>query len=240
MLFGLFWGDWTILILIPSMIFSLWAQYKVNSTFKQYAKVSNRHGLTGADAARRVLDASGLYHVRIERVRGHLTDHYDPRENVIRLSDATYNSTGIAALGVAAHEAGHACQHAENYLPIRVRGAIIPLTRFGSMLAMPLFLIGILFTSFGYVEGGLGEMFMLLGILFFSFSTLFQLVTLPTEFNASARAMKALESGRILAADELPAARATLSAAAMTYVAALAASLASLLRLILIFNGRRD
>ena len=240
MLFGLFWGDWTILILIPSMIFSLWAQYKVNSTFKQYAKVSNRHGLTGADAARRVLDASGLYHVRIERVRGHLTDHYDPRENVIRLSDATYNSTGIAALGVAAHEAGHACQHTENYLPIRVRGAIIPLTRFGSMLAMPLFLIGILFTSFGYVEGGLGEMFMLLGILFFSFSTLFQLVTLPTEFNASARAMKALESGRILAADELPAARATLSAAAMTYVAALAASLASLLRLILIFNGRRD
>ena len=240
MLFGLFWGDWTILILIPSMIFSLWAQYKVNSTFKQYAKVSNRHGLTGADAARRVLDASGLYHVRIERVRGHLTDHYDPRENVIRLSDATYNSTGIAALGVAAHEAGHACQHAENYLPIRVRGAIIPLTRFGSMLAMPLFLIGILFTSFGYVEGGLGEMFMLLGILFFSFSTLFQLVTLPTEFNASARAMKALESGRILAADELPAARATLSAAAMTYVAALAASLASLLRLILIFNNRRQ
>ena len=239
MLFGLFWGDWTILILIPSMIFSLWAQYKVNSTFKQYAKVSNRHGLTGADAARRVLDASGLYHVRIERVRGHLTDHYDPRENVIRLSDATYNSTGIAALGVAAHEAGHACQHAENYLPIRVRGAIIPLTRFGSMLAMPLFLIGILFTSFGYVEGGLGEMFMLLGILFFSFSTLFQLVTLPTEFNASARAMKALEDGGLLAADELPGAKATLSAAAMTYVAALASSLASLLRLILIFNRRR-
>ena len=240
MLFGLFWGDWTILILIPSMIFSLWAQFKVNSTFKKYAKVGNRHGLTGADAARRVLDAAGLYHVRIERIHGHLTDHYDPRENVIRLSDATYNSTGIAALGVAAHEAGHACQHAENYLPIRVRGAIIPVTRFGSMLAMPLFLIGMLFTSFGYVEGGLGEMFMLLGILFFSFSTLFQLVTLPTEFNASARAMKALESGRILSADELPAARATLSAAAMTYVAALAASLASLLRLILIFNGRRD
>ena len=239
MLFGLFWGDWTILILIPSMIFSLWAQYKVNSTFKKYAKIGNRHGLTGADAARRVLDASGLYHVRIERIRGHLTDHYDPRENVIRLSDATYNSTGIAALGVAAHEAGHACQHAENYLPIRVRGAISPVTRFGSMLAMPLFLIGMLFTSFGYVEGGLGEMFMLLGILFFSFSTLFQLVTLPTEFNASARAMQALEGGGLLTTDELPGAKATLSAAAMTYVAALASSLASLLRLILIFNRRR-
>ena len=240
MLFGFFWGDWTFLILIPAMIFSLWAQYKVNSTFKQYAKVSNRHGLTGADAARRVLDAAGLYHVRIERVRGHLTDHYDPRENVIRLSDATYGSTGIAALGVAAHEAGHACQHAENYLPIRVRGAIIPLTRFGSMLSMPLFLIGLLFVGSSYVGGGIGEMFMLLGILFFSFSTLFQLVTLPTEFNASARAMKALESGHILYADELPAAKATLSAAAMTYVAALATSLATLLRVLLIFNGRRD
>lgn len=240
MFFGLFWGDWTILVLIPAMIFSLWAQSKVNSTFRKYAKVRNRHGLTGAEAARRVLDASGLYHVRIERIRGHLTDHYDPRENVIRLSDATYNSTGIAALGVAAHEAGHACQHAENYVPIRVRAAIIPLTRFGSMLSMPLFLIGMIFAGGSALGGGIGETFMLLGILFFSFSTLFQLVTLPTEFNASARAMKALESGHILYDDELPAARQTLNAAAMTYVAALAASLASLLRLILIFNGRRD
>ena len=240
MLFGYFWGDWTFLILIPAMIFAFVAQSKVNSTFNRYAKVYNRRGLTGAEAARRVLDANGLYHVTIERVHGRLTDHYDPRANVIRLSDAVYGSTGIAAVGVAAHEAGHAVQHAVGYVPIKVRAAIIPLTRFGSFLAMPLFIIGLLFAGGSYLGYEIGTMFMLTGILFFSFSTLFQLVTLPTEFNASARAMKALEDGGLLAADELPAAKATLSAAAMTYVAALAASLASLLRLILIFNGRRD
>lgn len=239
MFFGLFWGDWTILVLIPAMIFAFYAQGKVHSTFAKYAKVHNRRGITGADAARRVLDAAGLYHVRVERVHGHLTDHYDPRENVIRLSDATYASTGIAAVGVAAHEAGHAVQHAVGYVPIKVRAAIIPMTRFGSMLAMPLFIIGMLFAGGAYAGGGIGEILMLTGILFFSFSTLFQLVTLPTEFNASSRAIKALEDGGLLADDELPAAKATLSAAAMTYVAALATSLASLLRLILIFNRRR-
>ena len=239
MFFCLFWGDWTILVLIPAMIFAFYAQIKVKSTFEKYAKVHNRRGITGADAARRVLDAAGLYHVRIERIHGHLTDHYDPRENVIRLSDATYASTGIAAVGVAAHEAGHAVQHAVGYVPIKVRSAIIPITNIGSRLAMPLFLIGLLFAGGSYVGGGIGEMFMLAGILFFSFSTLFQLVTLPTEFNASSRAMKALEDGGLLADNELPAARSTLSAAAMTYVAALATSLASLLRLILIFNNRR-
>ena len=239
MFFGLFWGDWTFLVLIPAMIFAFWAQARVNSTFKRYAKIRNRRGLTGAEAARRVLDAAGLYNVRVEHIHGHLTDHYDPRENVIRLSDATYDSTGIAAVGVAAHEAGHAVQHAEGYAPIKLRAAIIPLTRLGSSLSMPLFLIGMLFAGGGYVGGGIGEGLMLAGILFFSFSTLFQLVTLPTEFNASSRAMRALESGRALEADELPAARATLNAAAMTYVAALATSLASLLRLILIFNGNR-
>ncbi|MBE6651885.1 MAG: zinc metallopeptidase [Ruminococcaceae bacterium] len=239
MFFGLFWGDWTILVLIPAMIFALWAQARVNSTFKRYAKVHSRRGLTGAEAARRVLDAAGLYNVRIEHIRGHLTDHYDPRENVIRLSDATFNSTGIAAIGVAAHEAGHAVQHAQGYVPIKLRAAIIPITNIGSKLAMPLFLLGLIFAGGSYVGGGIGETLMLTGILFFSFSTLFQLVTLPTEFNASSRAMKALEDGGVLAADELPAAKKTLSAAAMTYVAALATSLASLLRLILIFNGNR-
>ena len=239
MLFGYFWGDWTFLILIPAMIFAFVAQAKVNSTFNKYAKVYNRRGLTGAEAARRVLDANGLYHVTIERVHGRLTDHYDPKAGVIRLSDAVYGSTGIAAVGVAAHEAGHAVQHAVGYVPIKVRAAIIPLTRFGSMLAMPLFIIGMLFAGGSYLGYGIGTLFMLAGILFFSFSTLFQLVTLPTEFNASARAMQALEDGGLLAADELPAAKATLSAAAMTYVAALASSLASLLRLILIFSNRR-
>lgn len=239
MFFGLFWGDWTILVLIPAMIFALYAQFKVKSTFEKYAKIHNRRGVTGADAARRVLDAAGLYNVRIERIHGHLTDHYDPRENVIRLSDATYASTGIAAVGVAAHEAGHAVQHAVGYAPIKMRTAIIPLTRFGSFLAMPLFIIGMLFGSGAQIGYGIGDILMITGILFFSFSTLFQLVTLPTEFNASSRAMKALEDGGLLADDELPAARSTLSAAAMTYVAALASSLASLLRLILIFNNRR-
>ena len=239
MFFGLFWGDTTILVLIPAMIFAFWAQIRVNSTFKKYARVPSRRGLTGAEAARRVLDANGLRHITIERVHGHLTDHFDPTAGVIRLSDATYASTSVAAIGVAAHEAGHAVQHAEGYVPIKVRSAIIPLTRFGSFLAMPLFLIGLLMGGGSYLGYGIGTIFMVTGILFFSFSTLFQLVTLPTEFNASARAMKALEDGGLLAADELPAAKATLSAAAMTYVAALASSLASLLRLILIFNRRR-
>ena len=239
MFFGLFWGDTTILVLIPAMIFAFWAQMRVNSTFKKYAKVPSRRGLTGAEAARRVLDANGLRHVTVERVHSHLTDHFDPKAGVIRLSDATYASTSVAAIGVAAHEAGHAVQHAEGYVPIKVRAAIIPLTRFGSFLAMPLFLIGLLMGSGSYLGYGIGTIFMVTGILFFSFSTLFQLVTLPTEFNASARAMKALEDGGLLADDELPGAKATLSAAAMTYVAALASSLASLLRLILIFNRRR-
>ncbi len=235
MYFGFFWGDWTILILIPAMIFSFFAQIKVQSTFSKYAKVHNRRGVTGAAAARRVLDANGLYDIRIERVSGHLSDHYDPRERVIRLSDSVYDSTGIAAVGVAAHEAGHACQHAFGYVPLKIRSAIIPVTRFGSMMAMPLFFIGLLTAA----SSLLGDTLMLMGILFFSFSTLFQLMTLPTEFNASSRAIQALESGGLLAHDEIPAARSTLSAAALTYVAALAASLASLLRLILIFGGRR-
>lgn len=240
MLFGLFWGDWTMLVLIPAMIFAFWAQFRVNSTFKKYAKVYNRRGLTGAEAARQVLNANGLYHIRVERVSGHLTDHYDPNANVIRLSDSTYDSTGIAAVGVAAHEAGHAVQHAQGYFPIKLRSAIIPITNIGSKLAMPLFLIGLIFAGGSYAGGTIGDVFMLLGILFFSFSTLFQLVTLPTEFNASSRAIHALKDGGLLAEDELPAAKSTLSAAAMTYVAALATSLASLLRLILIFNSNRN
>ena len=241
MLFGFFWGDWTLLVLLPAMIFAIYAQAKVKSTFEANAKVTNRRGLTGAQAARQVLDANGLYHVRIDRVSGHLTDHYDPRDNVIRLSDSVYDSTGISAVGVAAHEAGHACQHAKGYVPVKIRAAIIPLTRFGSMLSMPLFLIGMIIAGTSrLVVSPMANALMLAGILLFSFSTLFQLVTLPTEFNASSRAMKALEDGGLLTAEELPRAKATLSAAALTYVAALASSLASLLRLILIFQNQNN
>ena len=237
MFFGLFWGDWTIFLLLPAMIFAFWAQFKVQSTFKKYDRVMSSKNMTGADAARRILDANGLYDVKVEHVRGHLNDHFDPRENVIRLSDATYSSVSVAAIGVAAHEAGHAVQHAEGYAPIRLRQAIVPVTRFGSALAMPLFLIGLLLIGFGGVDPVVGEFMMFGGILLFSLSTIFQLITLPVEFNASSRALKVLEGSGVFDKQEIGGARAVLSAAAMTYVAALATSLAYLLRFILIAAG---
>ena len=239
MFFGLFWGDWTILVLIPAMIFAFWAQMNVQSTFKKYSAVRNMRGLTGADAARRILNENGLYHIRVEHIPGHLNDHYDPREGVIRLSDAVYASASAAAIGVAAHEAGHACQHAVGYAPLKIRQAIIPVTHIGSRLAMPLFIIGLLFASSSYLGNGIGDIFMFSGIALFSLSVLFQLVTLPTEFNASSRALKTLENSGVLYGEELTAASKTLRAAALTYVAALATALASLLRLILIANRRR-
>lgn len=240
MLFGLFWGDWTVLVLIPAMIFAFWAQINVQTTFSRFRQVRNRRGLTAADVARRILDANGLNYVQTQRVSGELTDHYDPRAQVVRLSDSVYDSTSVAAIGVAAHEVGHACQHAEDYVPLRIRSAIIPMTRIGSMLAMPVFILGLLFAQLSLYGNMVGDVFMMLGILLFSLSTLFQLVTLPTEFNASARALKTLESYGILDGDELVGARSTLRAAALTYVAALASSLASLLRLLLIFGGSRS
>lgn len=240
MLFGLFWGDWTVLVLIPAMIFAFWAQINVQMTFSRFKQVRNRRGLTAADVARRILDANGLNYVQIQRVSGELTDHYDPRAQVVRLSDSVYDSTSVAAIGVAAHEVGHACQHAEDYVPLRIRSAIIPMTRIGSMLAMPVFILGLLFAQLSLYGNMVGDVFMMLGILLFSLSTLFQLVTLPTEFNASARALKTLESYGILDGDELVGARSTLRAAALTYVAALASSLASLLCLLLIFGGSRS
>lgn len=240
MLFGLFWGDWTVLVLIPAMIFAFWAQINVQTTFSRFKQVRNRRGLTAADVARRILDANGLNYVQIQRVSGELTDHYDPRAQVVRLSDSVYDSTSVAAIGVAAHEVGHACQHAEDYVPLRIRSAIIPMTRIGSTLAMPVFILGLLFAQLSLYGNMVGDVFMMLGILLFSLSTLFQLVTLPTEFNASARALKTLESYGILDGDELVGARSTLRAAALTYVAALASSLASLLRLLLIFGGSRS
>ena len=243
MLFGFFWGDWTVLILIPAMIFAFAAQIKVKTTFEKYNKVKSTRGLSGADVARRILDKNGLYDVRIERVRGELTDHFDPKANVVRLSESTHDSTSVAAIGVAAHEVGHAVQHATGYGPIKLRAAISPVTRIGSGLAMPLFMIGLLL-SYATEAAGSGDIFMFLGILLFSFSTFFQLVTLPVEFNASRRALKTLENDGILYENDLVGAKAVLSAAAQTYVAALATSLAYLLRFILIALGasgrRRD
>ena len=222
--------DPTMLIVLPALIFTVWAQMNVTSTYKKYSKITVSRRMTGFDSARRILDANGLYDVRIERVHGHLTDHYDPRANVIRLSDSVFDSTSAAAIGVAAHEAGHAVQYAKGYAPIKLRQSIIPMTRIGSSLAMPLFIIGILFA--------MAEL-MYIGIAFYSLALLFQLVTLPVEFNASSRAMAALRESGLLSESELQASRKVLTAAALTYVAALASSLLSLLRLIILANNRR-
>lgn len=212
--------------LIPAMIFALWAQHNVKSTFQKYSKVQSFRGMTGYDAARLILDANGLHHVRIEAVAGDLTDHYDPKTNVIRLSETVHSARTAAAVGVAAHEAGHAVQYAESYLPIKLRAAIIPVTNIGSSLSWPLVLLGILL-SWRPVA--------MLGVVLFSLSVVFQLLTLPVEFNASQRAVAAL-AGYGLDSGSLAAAKNVLRAAAMTYVAALATSIANLLRLISIVN----
>ena len=228
--------DWTYVVLVlPCVLLSLWASSSVNSTFKRYSQQHSRRGITGAQAAERVLRSNGVSGVRIERVSGNLTDHYDPKANVIRLSDSVYGSTSTAAIGVACHEAGHAVQYAVGYAPIKLRAAIIPLTNFGSKLAMPLILIGILLSALGEIS----YTFVYLGIACFGLSLVFQLITLPVEFNASRRAMQAIESGNLLTEEEQRGARKTLRAAAMTYVAATAVALAQLLRLIMIFGGRR-
>ena len=228
--------DWTyIVIVLPCILLSMWASSSVNSTFNKYAKVSSIRRLTGAEAAQRVLSANGVRGVRIERVSGNLMDHFDPKTNVIRLSDSVHSSTSVAAIGVACHEAGHAVQYAQNYGPIKLRAAIIPVTNIGSKLAMPLILAGIVLSFLGNLSYGL----VYLGIACFSLSLIFQLVTLPVEFNASRRAMAAIESSGLLTAEEQRGARKTLKAAAMTYVAATAVALAQLVRLLVIFGGRR-
>ena len=228
--------DMTYLVLVlPCVILSLWASARVNSTFKKYSNQLSRRRITGAEAAQRVLSANGVTGVRIERINGNLTDHYDPKANVVRLSDSVYDSCSTAAIGVACHEAGHAVQYATDYAPIKLRAAIIPVTNIGSRLAMPLILLGILMTFLG----DLSYLFVYMGIACFGLSLVFQLVTLPVEFNASRRAMTAISNTDILTPDEQIGARKTLTAAAMTYVAATAVALAQLLRLLLIFGGRR-
>ena len=224
--------DWTyIYIVLPCLIVAMLASAKVNSTFNRYSKQLSSRGISAHDAALRVLRANGVTNVSIERINGNLTDQYDPRTNVIRLSDSVYGSTSTAAIGVACHEAGHAIQYAENYAPIKLRAAIIPVTNIGSKLALPLILLGVLFGS--------SYTLIYLGIGMFALSLVFQLITLPVEFNASRRAMCAIEDAEILSDQELKGARKTLTAAAMTYVAAVAVSAAQLLRLILLFGGRR-
>ena len=225
-----FYFDPTILLILPAILISIWAQMKVSSTFKEHSKTFTRNGITGYQAARRILDANGLHYVRIERVRGHLTDHFDPRQNVIRLSESVYDRSNIAAVGVAAHEVGHAIQYAQDYSPIKLRASILPITKYGSLFAMPLFFVGLIFAY---------EPLTFAGIILYSAVVLFQLVTLPVEFNASKRAMTTLEKMGILVDDEPKYARKVLSAAAMTYVAALLTSLMTLLRLLILSNNRR-
>lgn len=234
--YGFYGFDWTYIVLVlPCLILSLWASSSVKSTFRRYSTQYSARRITGADAAQRVLSSHGIQNVRIERTAGSLTDHFDPRTNVIRLSDDVYSSTSTAAIGVACHEAGHAVQYAVNYAPIKLRAAIIPLTNFGSKLAMPLILLGVVLSYLGNFSYGL----IYLGIACFGLSLVFQLITLPVEFNASRRAIRAISNAEILTQQELVGAKKTLKAAAMTYVAATAVSLAQLLRLIAIFGRRR-
>jgi Zn-dependent membrane protease YugP len=238
-MFGFYYFDPTMLIVLPAMVFAIWAQFKVNSTFQKYSTVVGRMGYTGATAARRLLDYNGLYSVAIQQTHGKLSDHYDPRNKTLYLSTEVYASTSAAAIGVACHEAGHAIQDAKEYAPLKLRMKIIPACNLGSQLAMPLFLIGLLVASFTELGGTVGWTLMMLGIAGFSLAAFFQLVTLPVEFNASKRAMAGMRDCGLLVDNELPAARKVLTAAAMTYVAALATSLLSLLRLIVIANSRR-
>ena len=229
--------DWTYLVIVlPCVLLSLWASTNVNSTFKKYANQLSIRRITGAQAAQRVLSANGVSGVRIERVSGNLTDHFDPKTNVIRLSDSVHDATSTAAIGVACHEAGHAVQYANNYAPIKLRAAIVPVTNFASKLAMPLILLGLVLT---YLEK-FSFTLVYLGIACFGVAVVFQLITLPVEFNASRRAMQAIENTALLTDEEQKGARKTLTAAALTYVAATAVALSQLLRLLIIFGRRRN
>ena len=226
----LFYDATYILVLIGALL-SMWASARVNLTYKKYAQVHSRSGLTGAEAARRILQGAGIYNVRVEHISGNLTDHYDPRGKVLRLSDTVYGSPSVAAIGVAAHECGHAIQDDQAYAPLRLRAAFVPVANIGTKAAIHIILLGlVLGSSYTLVQ---------VGLLCFACGTLFQLITLPVEFNASARAVDILGNTHMLSEDELKHTRKVLSAAAMTYVAAAAASILSLLRLALLFGGRR-
>lgn len=229
-MFGYYYGiDLSYIVLVlPAILLGLWAQARVQSTYAKYSRVRASRGVTADQVARMILDMNGLRNVPIQRISGSLTDHYDPKSGVVRLSDTVYGSPSIAAIGVAAHEVGHAVQHAEGYTPMKVRSAIVSVTNIGSTLSMPLILVGLLLNSSGLAMAGVG---------LFGLVAVFQLVTLPVEFNASRRALVTLESRDILSQQEMAGARSVLTAAALTYVAALVQSLAQLLRLLILVNG---
>ena len=218
-----------LILVVPALLFASWAQMQVSSTFDQYSKVRSSRGITAAQVARRILDANRLQQVRVERIAGKLTDHFDPSSGVIRLSDDVYGSSSVAAIGVAAHECGHAVQHAQKYAPMQLRAAIIPVTNLGSKLSIPLF-VAVMILIYQPLCN--------IGLLLFSLAAIFQLVTLPVEFDASARALRTLEKERFLESSELRGSKRVLKAAALTYVAALVVSLAQLLRLVLISRSR--
>ena len=225
-----FMDYWYIILVLPALLLAVWAQGKVKRTYSQMSRINNMRGLTGAAAAERVLRHYGITDVQIEHVAGKLSDHYDPRTNVIRLSDGVFNSTSVAAVGIACHEAGHAAQHAQGYLPIKIRNTILPVCNIGSYAGIPLAILGVFLNYSPLIT---------LGILLYAFVAIFQLVTLPVEFDASHRAIVVMDETGMLGGDELEGAKKVLKAAAMTYVASLAVSLANLLRFIIRFSGRR-
>lgn len=234
MYYPMFYFDPTYMLVLIGVVICLFASMRVKSTFAKYATVRSTSGLTGRDAAEQILHSAGIYDVRIEHIRGNLTDHYDPRTKVLRLSDATYHSQSVAAIGVAAHECGHAIQHATGYAPLSIRGALVPIANFGSAIAWPLILIGLLFNSQS------SALFLNLGILAFSAAVLFQIITLPVEFNASGRAIRILRGTGLLREEEVSSAKKVLSAAALTYVAGALSSILQLLRILILTGGRRN
>ena len=229
-----YWGfDPTYILVLIGAVICLVASARVKSTYNKYASYRSMSGMTGAQAAERILHSAGIYDVSVQHVSGNLTDHYNPSNKTLNLSDSVYGSTSVAAVGVAAHECGHAMQDASEYVPLRLRGSMVPVVNIGAQLSWPMILIGVLI-------GGMGSPIVSLGILLFSLSVLFQLVTLPVEFNASARAVRLLDSTGILRGEEVGYTKQVLGAAALTYVAAAAGSILQLLRLIILFGGRRD
>ena len=228
MFYGL--DETQIFLIILSLVISLWAQFMVKSSFRKYSKINNSKGYTGAQIARDILDKNGLYDVKVEHIRGELTDHFDPRTNVVRLSDSVHSSKSVAAIGVAAHEVGHAIQYAKLYTPMKIRSAVVPTTNIASYLSMFLFMLGMIMSHKYLID---------IGIVLFCLIIFFQLITLPVEFNASARAMKTLQNDNLLIKEELSGARKVLTAAALTYVAAFITAILQLLRLIALANRRR-